>query len=80
METTDTSPERLVIELQNREPLDLIEMADCLLSAGAEYQRYLAVHESAAASEDVKLLVREVRQGSAILPLRCFKWVPREGG
>lgn len=44
-------------------------MANCLLNTGAEYQRYLAVNESAAASEEVKLFVREVRTGSAIFDL-----------
>lgn len=62
-------PERLVIEIKNIQSLELVEMANCLLSAGAEYQRYLSVNESAAAAEDVKLFVREVRSGSAIFDI-----------
>lgn len=73
------TPEKLVIEIQNKQPLELVEMADCLLSAGAEYQRYLALHEGAAASMEVKLLVREVRQGSAVFELvaGCYNVFPQ---
>lgn len=70
----DPPSEKLVIELKNVRPLELIEMADCLLSAGAEYQEYLAENESAAASEEVKLFVREVRQGSAIFEMWAGCW------
>lgn len=68
MNEQDTS-EKMVFELRNVQPLELAALADCLLSTSAEFQRYLALHESSAASEDVKLLVREVRNGSVVFDL-----------
>lgn len=70
----ENDSEKLVIELQNIRPLELVEMADCLLSAGAEYQRYVAENEGASAAEEVKLFVREVRQGSAIFEVFAACW------
>src|SRR5258708_37516941 len=58
---------KLVIELRNTEPLELAEMADCFKSTGAEYRRYVAENQGLAASEDVRLYVKEVRPGSTIV-------------
>lgn len=65
----DASSERLVVEIQNKQPVELIDMAESLVSLGAEYQSFLTRTEGIAGDEDIKLYVKEVRSGSAIFEM-----------
>jgi hypothetical protein len=63
------SSERLVVEMKNKQPIELLDMAEALVSLGAEYQSFLARTEGIAAEDDIKLYVSEVRSGSAIFEM-----------
>ena len=60
---------RLVIEIKNRYPVELIDFATSMASIGGEYTKFIASGANAARPEDVKLFVKEVRTGSIITEL-----------
>ncbi|MBV5329992.1 MAG: hypothetical protein JZU65_20595 [Chlorobium sp.] len=64
-----TEDNKLVVTICNRNPIELIDLTECLLGVGQQYVRFLSRHPDVAESEDIKLFVKEVRQGSIIADL-----------
>lgn len=60
---------KLVVEIKNRHPVELVDYAQSMISIGGEYSRFISGGANAAKPEDVKLYVREVRVGSIITEL-----------
>lgn len=63
------SPEKLVVEIRNKQPIELIDLAESLVCLGAEYRNHLTRSQGISSEDDIKLFVREVRSGSAIFEM-----------
>jgi hypothetical protein len=62
----------LRVTIANSEPVDLLDLARCLGALGNEYLRNAQRQGIAVRGEDVKLLVKEVRNGSIEIDLVQF--------
>lgn len=61
---------KLVIEIKNKNPVELIDLARSMMSLGDEYKRFLAGYEpSYAEADDARLYIRQIRSGSIITEL-----------
>ena len=61
---------KLIIELKNKEPVDLIDLARSMLSVGDEYKRFIAKYELGYADADgVRLYIKQIHNGSIITEL-----------
>lgn len=60
---------KLVIEIKNQQPIELIDLAQSMLGIGAEYRDYLSKHASHISADEARLYVKEVRTGSVITEL-----------
>ena len=60
---------KLTIEISNKRPVELTDLAKSMLSLGDEYRRFLAAHDAHIEADDVKLYVKEIRSGSIIQEL-----------
>lgn len=60
---------KLTIEIKNRQPVELLDLAQSLNSLGEEYRRFLATGEQAGKPDEIKLYVKEIRTGSIITEL-----------
>src|SRR5660397_48818 len=60
---------KLVIEIKNQHPVELIDVAQSMLGVGSEYQNYIARYASHIGADGAKLYVKEVRSGSIITEL-----------
>lgn len=64
--TPDT---KLIIEIKNQRPIELIDLTESLLSVGDEYKRFIAANPEFADSPGLKLYVKEIRAGSIVTEL-----------
>lgn len=55
---------KLSIHIQNKNPIELIDLTESLLSLGGEYKRFVQRHSDLYVTSDVKLYVKEMRTGS----------------
>lgn len=60
---------KLTIEIKNRQPVELLDLAQSMISLGEEYRRFLATGEQGGKPDEVKLYVKEIRTGSIITEL-----------
>lgn len=60
---------KLTIEINNKCPVELTDLAKSMLSLGDEYRRFLATHDAHIEADDVKLYIKEIRSGSIIQEL-----------
>lgn len=60
---------KLMIEIQNKQPVALLDLAQSMLSTASEYQSYLTKHAPDVDSENTQLYIKEVRSGSVITEL-----------
>lgn len=60
---------KLSMEIKNKQPLGLIDLAQGMLSVGAEYQVYIGKHAVHLQADKACLYVKEVRSGSVITEL-----------
>jgi hypothetical protein len=66
MEATDTVV--FTIEIQNQQPVELVDLTNSLLSLADEYKRFSG-RQDVADAEDVRLYIKEIRSGSIIADL-----------
>lgn len=55
---------KLSIYIENKQPVELIDLTESLLSLGSEYKRFVQRNSDLYATSDVKLYVKEMRTGS----------------
>lgn len=60
---------KLTIEINNKQPVELTDLAQSMMSLADEYRRFLADHDAHIEADDVKLYVKEIRTGSIIQEL-----------
>lgn len=60
---------KLTIEIKNKQPVELLDLAQSMISLDDEYRRFLATGEQAGKPDEVKLYVKEIRTGSIITEL-----------
>jgi len=60
---------RLVIEILNKEPLELIELTKSLVSLGSQFERFVQKNGENKEDREAKLFVKEIKSGSVILHL-----------
>jgi hypothetical protein len=60
---------KLTIKICNETPIELIDFTECLLGVGLQYVRFLSKHPEIAEANDIRLYIKEVRQGSTIADL-----------
>lgn len=60
---------QLVIEIKNREPVELLDFANSMVGAGNEYSHYLNKAGLSGSVTDTKLYIKEIRPGSIIATL-----------
>ncbi len=66
MEIQDT---HLVVEIKNKEPLELIDLTKSLVALGNQYASYASKNADSKIDREAKLYVKEIRTGSVILDL-----------
>lgn len=60
---------RLIVEINNKRPVELVDLARSMTAFGNEYRRFLVTHAPEADATDVRLYVKEIRAGSIITEL-----------
>jgi hypothetical protein len=60
---------KLTIEINNKHPVELTDLAKSMMSLADEYRGFLAAHDAHIEADDVKLYVKEIRTGSIIQEL-----------
>lgn len=60
---------KLTIEIRNKTPVELADLAKSMSAVASEYQNFLANHDAGHLGRDVKLYVKEIRQGSIVQEL-----------
>lgn len=60
---------RLTIEIKNSKPVELIDLTNSLLGLADEYKQFLIDSNGAAAAEEIKLYIKEIKTGSIITDL-----------
>lgn len=60
---------KLTIEIKNKHPVELVDLARSMMAFGDEYQRFLAKHDAMLEADNVKLYIKEIRSGSIITEL-----------
>src|SRR5438270_2560774 len=67
--TSDTAPAVLTYRLQNSQPIELLDLAASLTAIGEQFRKFMREHGTDIASEDVRLYIKEVRDGSVVADL-----------
>lgn len=65
----DDEVEKLVITIKNKQPVELIDLAQSMLALAGEYRQVLLDSGGQVDPDDVKLYIKEVRSGSIIQEL-----------
>lgn len=60
---------KLIIEINNKQPVELTDLARSMMSMADEYRHFLAVHDTHVEADGVKLYIKEIRTGSVIQEL-----------
>lgn len=60
---------KLTIEIKNKHPVELVDLAQSMMALSDEYRRFLAKHDACIDADDVKLYIKEIRSGSIITEL-----------
>lgn len=60
---------KLIIEIKNKHPVELLDLARSMMALGDEYQRFLLKHDAMLDADNVKLYIKEIRSGSIITEL-----------
>jgi len=56
----------LTIEIKNKEPVELLDLTNSLLSLSDEYKRFMMQADISVVPEGIKLYIKEIRTGSII--------------
>lgn len=59
----------LTVNIKNRQPVELVDFAQSMISLGAEYSDYIASSQNHLVSDEIKLYIKEIRPGSIITEL-----------
>ncbi|MDX6385765.1 MAG: hypothetical protein QOK48_3338 [Blastocatellia bacterium] len=54
----------LTIEIENKNPVELVDLTNSFLSLGEEYKRFVSSHPEFSEASDVRLYIKEIRTGS----------------
>lgn len=57
---------KLTVEIKNTRPIELVDLTESLLSLGDEYKRFVAANSDFAATQNVRLYIKEIRTGSVV--------------
>lgn len=60
---------RLVIEIKNQQPLELLDLTKSLVSLASQFNSYVSKNGDSKENREAKLYVKEIRSGSVILEL-----------
>lgn len=60
---------RLIISIENRQPVELIDLTKSLIAFGSQFNLYASEHGESKIEKEAKLYVKEIRTGSVILEL-----------
>ncbi|MBS0647315.1 MAG: hypothetical protein JSR97_12115 [Verrucomicrobia bacterium] len=60
---------RLVIEIKNKQPLELLDLTKSLVSLASQFNSYASKNGDSKENREAKLYVKEIRSGSIILEL-----------
>lgn len=60
---------RLVIEIKNKQPLELLDLTKSLVSLASQFNNYASKYGDSKENREAKLYVKEIRSGSVILEL-----------
>ncbi len=69
MEIPKMAEGKLIVEIQNKNPIELVDFTNSFYSISAEYHKFLSDNKIFKATKDSKLYVKEIRQGSIITEL-----------
>ena len=64
-----TTEGQITLKIENKKPIELLDLTASLAALGEEYLRHLALEEPEAAASEVRLYVNEIRTGSVIATL-----------
>jgi hypothetical protein len=54
----------LTVEINNRKPIELVDLTNSFLSLGEEYKRFIGLHPEFSEAPDVRLYIKEIKTGS----------------
>lgn len=54
----------LTVEINNQNPIELVDLTNSFLSLGEEYKRFVISHPEFSEASDVRLYIKEIRTGS----------------
>ena len=66
---SETKEIRLIIEIQNKQPLELLDLTRSLVSLASQFNSYALRYGDSKENREAKLYVKEIRSGSVILEL-----------
>jgi hypothetical protein len=61
--------EKLIIELNPRRPVELIDLTNSFFGVANEYRHFLEIYDVEASANDMRLYIKEIRPGSIITEL-----------
>lgn len=70
--TQQTQDVRLVITIENREPIELLDLTKSLVSLSTQFVSYVEKYGDCKENREAKLYVKEIKQGSVIFELFEF--------
>lgn len=59
----------LTVNIRNKQPVELVDFAQSMISLGAEYSDFIADSQNHLVSDEIKLFIKEIRPGSIITEL-----------
>lgn len=65
----ETNDVRLIIEIHNKRPLELLDLTKSLVSVASQFESFVSKNGDSKESREAKLYVKEIRSGSVILEL-----------
>jgi len=65
----DANDIRLIIEIKNKQPLELLDLTRSLVSVASQFNSYVERYGDSKENREAKLYVKEIRSGSVILEL-----------
>jgi len=67
--TLEREDARLIVKIDNKEPIELVDLTKSLLSLASQFSTYTEQYGHSKEEKEAKLYVKEIRQGSVIVEL-----------
>jgi hypothetical protein len=67
--TAEIQDTRLIIKIENKQPIELLDLTKSLVSLAAQFDKFVSKHGDTKENREAKLYVKEIKTGSVIVEL-----------